>query len=155
MNQGVGSICSCFNSGSGHCGKPDLPSNGPWLNGQHSHRANDPYATFGKFTDFGFCSPSQIFTTVDENPYSINDAALAVIAAEPEAVDFPADFHNNGCGFAFADGHSEMHHWLSQFYHLTEGASERSTTQAQTSQYADWYWVASHATRSYKTLTVP
>jgi len=27
-------------------------------------------------------------------------------------VDAPANYHNNACGFAFADGHSEIHKWL-------------------------------------------
>ena len=70
-----------------------------------------------------------VFTTVDENPWSINDAGLAVIAQMPDVVDFPADFHNNGCGFAFADGHSEMHHWRSTFYHLNEDAAERTASR--------------------------
>jgi prepilin-type processing-associated H-X9-DG protein len=26
-------------------------------------------------------------------------------------VDYPASYHNGSCGFAFADGHSEMHKW--------------------------------------------
>jgi prepilin-type processing-associated H-X9-DG protein len=26
-------------------------------------------------------------------------------------VDWPASFHNGACGFAFADGHSEIHKW--------------------------------------------
>jgi prepilin-type processing-associated H-X9-DG protein len=29
-------------------------------------------------------------------------------------VDVPASFHNFACGFAFADGHSEIHKWLGQ-----------------------------------------
>ena len=27
-------------------------------------------------------------------------------------VDFPASYHNRACGFAFADGHSEIHKWV-------------------------------------------
>ena len=26
--------------------------------------------------------------------------------------DLPAYYHNRGCGFSFADGHSELHRWL-------------------------------------------
>ena len=25
--------------------------------------------------------------------------------------DMPASYHNHGAGFAFCDGHSEIHHW--------------------------------------------
>ncbi len=156
MNQGVGCVCPTFHvNNGGHAGKPSLPTNGPWLTGSHggNKSGSGPYATFGKFTDFGFCSTAMVFTTVDENPWSINDAGLAVIAQVPDVVDFPADFHNNGCGFAFADGHSEMHHWRSALYHLSEDAAER--TASGTGQYADWFWVASHATKSLKTGSVP
>ncbi len=158
MNQGVGTIDPTFSaSGSGHSGKPTLPTNGPWLTGSHgvNRAGSGPYATFGKFGDFGFVSAAQVFTTVDENPWSINDAGLAVIAQVPECVDFPSDMHANGCGFAFADGHSEVHQWKSGFYHLSSDASERSAGAAGTLPYTDWYWTASHATANLKTGTVP
>jgi prepilin-type processing-associated H-X9-DG protein len=29
-------------------------------------------------------------------------------------VDVPATYHNGACGFAFADGHSEIHKWVDQ-----------------------------------------
>ena len=36
--------------------------------------------------------------------------------ADPSAYEFLSDMpginHNNGCGFGFADGHAEVHHWL-------------------------------------------
>jgi prepilin-type processing-associated H-X9-DG protein len=154
MNQGVGSVCFPYwESGSGHYGAPTYAVNGPWLDNSHQHKANHPYATFGRTTDFGFCSPAEVFTTVDENPYSINDAGLAVTASEPVIHDYPADFHNNSCGFAFADGHGEMHHWRSTLFHLTSGATQ--ITAQPGSQYADWFWFASHATKSRVTGTVP
>jgi prepilin-type processing-associated H-X9-DG protein len=159
MNQGVGTIDPQYNSsGNGHRGKPTFPVNGPWLTGTHggNHAGSGPYATFGKFTDFGFCSASMVFTTVDENPWSINDAGLAVIAQVPEAVDFPSDMHANGCGFAFADGHSEVHQWKSTFYHLSGIPSGSKSAGAVGSlAYADWLWVASHATKNLKTGGVP
>ncbi len=154
LNQGVGTICPAFHAGGSHSGKPTLPVDGPWLNGQANHKAGETYATFGKMSDFGFCSSAMVFTTVDESPWSINDAALAVIASAPEAVDFPASFHNNGCGFAFADGHSEMHRWRSHYYTLTADAAEKAA-KTGTQEYADWFWVASHATKNLKSGSVP
>ncbi len=153
MNQGVGTVCAVYAKGNGgHGGKPVLPVNGPWLT-DGGHKAGQTYATFGKVSDFGFCSSAMVFTTVDENPWSINDAALAVIASVPHAVNYPADFHNNGCGFAFADGHSEMHKWRSHFYHLSGEPSQK--TASGPLQYADWFWVASHATKNLRTGGVP
>jgi prepilin-type processing-associated H-X9-DG protein len=54
---------------------------------------------------------------VDEHPDSLNDAAFAVQcqgADQPGTamiIDFPASYHNGACGFAFSDGHSEIHKW--------------------------------------------
>ena len=155
MNQGVGCVCPAFAAGGGHAGKPSVPTDGPWLTGSHGvNKPGNPFATFGKFGDFGVVSSATVFTTVDEDPWSINDAALAVIAGTPSVVDFPASYHNNGCGFAFADGHGEMHHWMSFFYRLESGASER-TAKVGTAQYSDWFWVAAHATRNMKTGAIP
>jgi len=60
--------------------------------------------------------PAKTWVLADEHPDSINDAALAVMMAKPNAttatiVDFPASYHNGACGFSFADGHSEIHKW--------------------------------------------
>jgi len=30
----------------------------------------------------------------------------------PQWFDVPGTYHNGGCGFAFADGHSESHKWF-------------------------------------------
>ena len=158
MNQGVGTVDPQFSSeGGGHSGKPTLPVNGPWLTGNYRQNmaATGPYATFGRTTDFTSLGASQVFTTVDENPWSINDAALAVIAGIPDVVDFPGDLHANGCGFAFADGHSEIHKWRSHYYHLTVDASERQAGQPGSLTYAGWYWTASHATVNRTTGRVP
>jgi len=156
-NQGVGTVDPIFAaSGSGHLGKPTLPVNGPWLDGNHTHKHNQPYATFGKTSDFGFASPSLIFWTVDEDPYSINDAALAVSAAEPKIVDHPASFHANACGLSFCDGHAEIHKWLSS---VMKPAGEVMTQDlvkpAPSPEYQDWYWLASHATKNTKTGIIP
>ena len=64
--------------------------------------------------------PSKTFVFVDEHPDSINDSAFATALTGNENsstisggyVDVPANFHNGGCGFSFADGHSEVHRWV-------------------------------------------
>jgi prepilin-type processing-associated H-X9-DG protein len=57
--------------------------------------------------------PCNLWVTIDENPDSVNDAAFAV-RMEPAAAlwqDGPANYHGGGCGFSFADGHSEIKRW--------------------------------------------
>jgi len=64
----------------------------------------------------GIVNPVKTWVLVDEHPDSINDAACAVQMVKPDAksgniIDFPASYHNGACGYAFADGHAEIHKW--------------------------------------------
>lgn len=58
-------------------------------------------------------NPVNVFVFADENPDSINDAAIATII-EPvgQIVDFPTTLHNMAAGFSFADGHAEIKRWV-------------------------------------------
>jgi competence protein ComGC len=125
---------------------------GPWLDGNHTHIANHPYATFGKWSDFKVARPSDIWVLVDDNPWTINDGEMAVIAAMPDSIDYPNVFNDNSTALSFADGHGEIHGWKSTlFIHNSFG---RTTAQPGL-QYDDWFWWASHATRGTITGTVP
>lgn len=77
---------------------------------------NPPYQVFIKESDLTKMSPSMLWVLLDEHPDSINDAGfgvqMATSLAQTFMVDFPASYHNGACGFAFADGHSEIHKWL-------------------------------------------
>jgi prepilin-type N-terminal cleavage/methylation domain-containing protein/prepilin-type processing-associated H-X9-DG protein len=56
-------------------------------------------------------SPAMSWVYLDEHPDSINDAGFF----PPKMwqwVDLPSNLHNGACGVAFADGHSEIHKWL-------------------------------------------
>ena len=85
--------------------------NGSWLPGSI-------YRTFGKESDLIDPGPSMTWVLIDEHPGSINDAAFAVQMQHPHTlgqariIDFPASYHNGACGFAFADGHSEIKKWV-------------------------------------------
>jgi prepilin-type N-terminal cleavage/methylation domain-containing protein/prepilin-type processing-associated H-X9-DG protein len=111
MNQAVGSICGGYDSGSGHSGPPDRPTNGPWLNNNHDHRRGNPYNTYGKMTSIGAPGPAKIWVFIDEDERSINDGGFAVGMAIPQWIDWPGMYHGNAAGFAFLDGHSEIHKW--------------------------------------------
>jgi prepilin-type N-terminal cleavage/methylation domain-containing protein/prepilin-type processing-associated H-X9-DG protein len=58
-------------------------------------------------------SPANIFVFLDEQPDSINDAYFLNAANATAWGDSPAWYHNGACGLSFADGHSEIHKWLS------------------------------------------
>jgi len=75
---------------------------GSWL-------PQNPWRCYGKSSDIVF--PTKTWVLVDEHPDSINDAACAV-QMYGNIIDFPASYHNGACGFAFADGHAEVHRWV-------------------------------------------
>jgi prepilin-type processing-associated H-X9-DG protein len=58
-------------------------------------------------------SPVFMFVVLDERADSINDGWYAT---DPDVlyqlVDYPASYHGSAAGFAFADGHSEIHKWM-------------------------------------------
>lgn len=70
------------------------------------------YKHIRKTSEFLFPGPSETWVYLDEHPDSINDAGFF----NPHAtswIDQPANYHNAAAGFAFADGHSEIHKWVS------------------------------------------
>lgn len=77
------------------------------------------YWQFKKMADLVRPGPSKTWVFLDEREDSINDGWFAVNMAgyDPSApgsftiVDYPASYHNGACGFAFADGHSEIKQW--------------------------------------------
>lgn len=152
-NQGVGTMDPGYaNFGGGHSGRPNLPVYGPWLSGGRLF-AYSQYATFGKSTSFKNCSPSDIWIYADEDPLSINDSAIAVVAASATIIDYPSTRHQNAACFGFCDGHTEMHRWKSNLFVITGVPNQK--TAAPGLEYQDWYWFASHATRSFTTGSVP
>jgi prepilin-type N-terminal cleavage/methylation domain-containing protein/prepilin-type processing-associated H-X9-DG protein len=76
------------------------------------HAWFDPaYRQFLKTSDVP--QPSNTWLTLDEHPDSINDGFFIVGPNATQWGDLPASYHNGACGFCFADGHSEIHKWLS------------------------------------------
>ncbi len=61
-------------------------------------------------------NPTLSWVFVDEQPNSINDGCffnnIGLTSGSYHWTDLPASYHNNACGFSFADGHSEIKKWL-------------------------------------------
>lgn len=83
---------------------------------------NQTFSTFRQFLKASsITTPSDLFVTCDEHPDSINDGLLqedphADITqwSPPSWNDLPATYHNGAGGFAFADGHAEIHKFKSK-----------------------------------------
>lgn len=80
--------------------------------GSRSWSSFTSYQMYSKIADFSQPPPSQIFVFLDEHPDSINDGWFVTDPdTQWQLIDYPAAYHNGGCGFGFADGHSEIHRW--------------------------------------------
>jgi prepilin-type N-terminal cleavage/methylation domain-containing protein len=142
MSQAVGTICAGFESGGGHSGKPSLSVNGPWLDGNHGHKRGRPFATFAKQSDIRSAAKTWVF--IDEDPNSINDGGFgnSALPTQQKWIDWPATYHNMACGFAFADGHSEIHKWVNETTKVKNG----NVAQVTVTGSKDWAWLANVTT---------
>jgi prepilin-type processing-associated H-X9-DG protein len=137
MNQAVGTIDPGYDADPpNHSGVPTLSVNGPWLNNQETNRRNSPWFTYGKASDNRAPGPSMLWVLVDEDARGLNDAAFAFGMESPAWIDAPGTYHNGGCGFAFADGHSETHRWMSRSPKQTGGFDITDPADQQ-----DWNWM--------------
>jgi prepilin-type N-terminal cleavage/methylation domain-containing protein/prepilin-type processing-associated H-X9-DG protein len=135
MNQAVGTICQGFDAGTGHSGAPNLPVNAPWLDNTDRHRRDTPWFTYGRLSVLANPGPSMLWVLMDEDPHGLNDAAFAFGMNSAYWIDAPGSYHGSGCGFAYADGHSESHRWLAP------GPKADHTPVANAADYQDWLWM--------------
>jgi prepilin-type processing-associated H-X9-DG protein len=95
-------------------GNGDSPQDGYKGGWGDSATSSVVFRTLGSMLSPG---PSMTLVFLDERWDSINDGFWVVQMngfpsfASTYIVDYPGSYHNNACGFAFADGHSEIHQW--------------------------------------------
>lgn len=128
-----------------------IPVNGPWLDGNHSHVYGQTWLTYGKMGDFTRPGPANTFLYIDEDAKSLNDGAFATVGPSVnqdfQMIDWPGTYHNMACGFAFADGHSEIHKWLDSRTAIPKnGSASRQTLTGS----PDVVWLANHAAARIK-----
>jgi len=82
--------------------------------------------------------PRRTLVLLDEHPDSINDAGF-FNPSRTAWIDLPASYHNGACGFAFADGHSEIKKWITgQTKQPVRLTSYGGTTVAATNPDLRW-----------------
>ena len=103
------------------------------------------YRQVTKDTDFCYPGPADTFVFVDEHPDSINDPGF-FSPHSTSWIDLPGTLHNGAGGFAFADGHSELHKWNDS---LTKVRSVQFSFTAPTPSPADRdiRWLSYHSAR--------
>ncbi len=88
------------------------------VNGSINWSFDKDYFYYRKLSDLVRPSPAQTWVFLDEREQSIDDGYFLVFLstkfgnAADQWGNLPAIYHNNACGFSFADGHSEIHKWL-------------------------------------------
>jgi len=116
-----------------HDGKPTWFGNSP------------PWRMFLKDSDV--VVPSDTWVFVDEHPDSINDGFFctdmnpAPNLSAAVLPDCPASYHNGACGFAFADGHSEIHKWIESRTRIPVKRIDNFNAGNQSnSKDVEWLW---------------
>jgi prepilin-type N-terminal cleavage/methylation domain-containing protein/prepilin-type processing-associated H-X9-DG protein len=114
-------------------------------NGTQTAKYGVYWPNFFKMSDFKVASKTWVFS--DEHPDSINNGFQVTPNAEGETEtwnDIPASYHNGAAGFAFADGHSEIHKWQnSGTIHPMEGNRDWLPMPDDAPDYIDLRWVES------------
>lgn len=77
---------------------------------------NTLYKSVIKLSDITAPGPSSVYVFVDEHENSINDSHFLPFSnlgtfGNQKWLDAPSGRHGNATGFAFADGHGEIHKW--------------------------------------------
>ena len=89
-------------------GSVQPPQDGVWPD---DGAVRSRYTVFQRTSDLA--SSSRVWVFVDEREDSIEDSFCGVVMMEESVLaNTPASYHNGACGFAFADGHSEIKKWL-------------------------------------------
>ncbi|HEX7617502.1 MAG TPA: hypothetical protein VF480_02160, partial [Verrucomicrobiae bacterium] len=103
-----------------------------------------------KTTDLGKLSASDAFVFVDERDDSVDDGFFGVSMVNDTMVEIAANFHGGGGPVTFADGHAELHRWLSpdtQFPQQSGVATENYKFIPVAADDPDLLWLRDHATR--------
>jgi prepilin-type N-terminal cleavage/methylation domain-containing protein/prepilin-type processing-associated H-X9-DG protein len=103
-----------------------------------------PAIQYVKESDITKPVPSDAFVFCEESPYTINDGYLQIASQPftPGFPDCPAAYLGGGCAFSFADGHAEVHEWITSVLKTAKGPSP---TLIGGQSNADWKWFTQHA----------
>ncbi len=114
---------------------------------------NPGWLTYTKGSDLVCPTPASAFVFLDENPETIDDGyfqmAFTTTPAAATFVELPAAYMEGAGGFSFADGHGEIHRWVTStvLTSIIQGFSYSGSGMVFTSPYnTDWSWLTQHAT---------
>ena len=110
---------------------------------------NPGFATYGKVSQILNCpGPTQTFIFCEENMCSLNDGYLQISCQSPpeQFEDMPGSYHETALGgFSFADGHAEMHKWVTGVVKIPVRYGFRQSSTLAGMNNADWLWLVAHS----------
>lgn len=128
------------------------PANMGWSNTKLGNTSGE-YRVYYRMADMINPGPASTFVFVEEPMDRINDGffvtdMLVYPATTADICDFPAQYHNGGANFSFADGHSSVKKWTSTLILSSPAANiVRTYPTPLTSFNQDVFWLMDHATR--------
>ena len=114
------------------------------------------YKGAARISDLTIPGPANTWVYDDEQPDSINDAGQFPPNTGSNMPDVPAAYHSGAAGFAFADGHSEIHKWKGPAMKSPAETGITYTSRGNLTYHTgdpDAYWYAWHSPRA-TTVTV-
>ena len=105
------------------------------------------YQSYAKLSSIISPRPCDLFVFLDEHGDTIDDAWFIT---DPTSVNFfynvPASYHSRATSFCFADGHSEIHHWLNAQTAPPVTKTYKNGEWLKSPLSADLNWLNTHAT---------
>lgn len=113
-----------------------------------------PPSSLGSLNPFWFASkmgdlhhPSQSWVFINEDPDSIDDGILYVdprsVNGTGTLIEDPSTYLGGGCGISFADGHAEVHNWVTPAFNHKVGYTRYPVNPGNSlTQNADLAWLA-------------
>jgi prepilin-type N-terminal cleavage/methylation domain-containing protein/prepilin-type processing-associated H-X9-DG protein len=111
------------------------------------------YCVYYQMSDMAAPGPSKTFVFVEEPMDRINDGffvtdMLTYPNMTDDICDFPAQYHDGGASFSFADGHSEVKKWKTPLLCSTPQPNiVRNYPTSLNGFNEDVFWLMDHATR--------
>jgi prepilin-type N-terminal cleavage/methylation domain-containing protein len=109
-------------------------------------RAYNPgYAAFRKVTELTQpLPPTSAVVFLEENMCSMNDGYLQVNNGIPVFPDVPGSYHIWATGVSFADGHAELHKWVTPVLKIPVRLGYNNASIGTGINNADWVWFSQH-----------
>ena len=123
-----------------------------WVGGPAWGNSGTGWNVYRKLSDMSRPGPSGTFVFLEERHESINDGYYVVDmrnfpGPSVQIVDYPAIYHNRATGFAFADGHSEIHKWTDPRTYPKVRGNADMPLNIPSPNNKDVYWMQERSTR--------